>query len=62
MKKPIKENYGWYSQCGFDDEPSGWYVEGGEEAYDVAIKRWKFMLDNGLGENMINDITLPNEH
>ena len=63
MEKPNKEKYGWYTQCGFDDEPTGWLIEGGEEAYEEAMKRWQFMQDNGLGEeDMINDITLPNEH
>ena len=62
MEKPIKEKYGWHTQCGFDDEPTGWLIEGGEEAYDEAMKRWQFMQDNGLGEeDMINDITLPHE-
>ena len=62
MEKPIKEKYGWHTQCGFDDEPSGWLIEGGEEAYQKAMKLWRFMQDNGLGEeDMINYISYPNE-
>lgn len=40
MKEPKKKDYGWHTQSGFDDEPSGWYIDGGEEAYDEAIKAW----------------------
>ena len=29
--KPKKEDYGWHTQSGFDNEPSGWQIEGGEE-------------------------------
>lgn len=32
-KKPKMEDYGYHSQSGFDDMPSGWMIEGGEEAY-----------------------------
>lgn len=60
MEKPKKENYGWHERRSFDDEPSDWMIEGGEEAYYEALRKWQFMKDNGLGENdMINDITLP---
>lgn len=38
LKKPTKEQYGWHA--GFDDEPSGWMFEGGEEAYYDALKQW----------------------
>ena len=41
VAKPTKEKYGWYSQCGFDDEPSGWLCEGGEEAYFEALEKWE---------------------
>ncbi len=62
-KKPTPEQFGWHNQCGFDDERSGWMIEGGEEAYYGALEKyklWKFMQDNGLGEeDMINDMTLP---
>lgn len=61
MKRPNKTKYGWVDAVRFDEE-SGWMIEGGEEAYYEALKRWQFMQDNGLGEeDMINDITMPHE-
>ena len=39
--KPTPEEYGWHNQQNFDDEPSGWVFEGGEEAYYKALKEWK---------------------
>ena len=58
MEKPKKQNFGWIDSVGFDSEPSGFVFEGGEEAYEEAMKRWQFMEDNGLGEeDMVNDIT-----
>jgi hypothetical protein len=60
MEKPNKEKYGWIDSVGFDSEPSGWAFEGGEEAYEEALRKWQFMEDNGLGEeDMIYDITYP---
>jgi len=41
ISKPIKEKYGWYTQEGFDDLPSGWMIDGGEEAYYKALKEWE---------------------
>ena len=41
MEKPDKKLYGWHDQEGFDDEPSGWMIEGGEEAYYEALKKWE---------------------
>ena len=62
MEKPNKEKYGYVESTGFDSEPSGFVIEGGEEAYEEAMKRWQFMQDNGLSEeDMINDITYPKE-
>jgi hypothetical protein len=49
MEKPMKENYGYVESSGFDSEPSGFVIEGGEEAYHEALKTWQFMQDNGLG-------------
>lgn len=61
-KKPDKEMYGWNDCHTFDGELSGWMFEGGEDAYYIALKKWQFMQDNGLGEeDMINDITYPHE-
>lgn len=39
--RPTPEQFGWYNQNGFDDEISGWKVEGGEEAYYEALEKWK---------------------
>lgn len=39
--KPKKENYGWITQSGFDNELSGWVIEGGEEAYSKALEEWE---------------------
>ena len=40
MKEPNKEDFGWVEQINFDDEPSGFVIEGGEEAYEKAIMNW----------------------
>lgn len=40
MEQPIKENYGWVDSTGFDSEPSGFMIEGGEEAYEEAMEKW----------------------
>ena len=39
--KPTPEKFGWHNQNGFDDEPSGWMFEGGEDAYYEALKKWE---------------------
>ena len=44
-KKPTKEEYSWYNQSGFDDQPSGWQDEGGEEEYYKALKEWEIAMD-----------------
>jgi len=41
---PKMEKYGWHRQCGFDDEPTGWLIEGGEEAYYEALTKWEDSL------------------
>lgn len=41
MEEPTREFYGWHTQCGFADEPSGWMFEGGEEAYFEALEEWE---------------------
>lgn len=41
ITKPTKEQYGWVEQSGFDEEPSGWVIEGGEEAYEEALKQYE---------------------
>lgn len=37
-EKPTPEKFGWHEKKGFDDEPSGWMFEGGEDAYNTALK------------------------
>jgi hypothetical protein len=41
MEKPKKEDYGWHDQHSFDDDESGWLLEGGEEAYNEALEAWE---------------------
>ena len=41
LERPTMEKYGWHTQSGFDDQPSGWMFEGGEEAYYEALKEWE---------------------
>ena len=38
--KPTPEQFGWHNQNGFDDEPSGWMYEEGEERYFAALAAW----------------------
>lgn len=51
-QKPQPEQFGWHNNSGFDDEPSGWMYEGGEEAYLEALKKYQdlestnIILDN----------------
>ena len=40
-EKPTMEKYGWHEQQRFDDLPSGWMFEGGEEEYYKALKIWE---------------------
>jgi len=42
--KPTPEQFGWHNQNGFDDEPSGWMLEGGEDAYYEALKKWNELI------------------
>lgn len=56
MKKPIKEDYGWVESTGFDSESSGFVIEGGEEAFAEAMKRFDSIQDYGSGdEDMKSD-------
>ncbi len=45
MIKPSKEQYGWHTQSGVDDEATGWLIEGGEQAYDEAMAKWTSLQD-----------------
>lgn len=40
MKKPQKKNYGWNEKLVFDDEATGWTIDGGEEEYYEALEKW----------------------
>lgn len=53
MKKPIKENFGWHDQCGLDDEPTGWLLDGGEEAYNNALIKYE-EWSKSITNNWIN--------
>lgn len=44
-EEPIKEDYGWVESTGFDSEPSGFMIEGGEEAYEEAMEEWNKYKD-----------------
>lgn len=41
FEKPLPKKYGWHEQVGFDDQPSGWMIEGGEEAYYEALEQYE---------------------
>ena len=41
MEKPTPDKYGYYSSIAFDDDESGWQIEGGEEEYYKALAIWK---------------------
>jgi hypothetical protein len=58
MKKPIKEDFGWENANGFENEPSGFVLEGGEEAFEEAMQKWQFMQDNGLCDEMLKQESL----
>lgn len=47
-KKPSKEAYGWEDSSGFDQEPGGWLIEGGEEAYEEVLKLWEKYYGHSL--------------
>ncbi len=40
MKKPKKEDYGYVPPDNPFLEP-GWFIDGGEEAYDKALEAWE---------------------
>jgi hypothetical protein len=41
VPRPTPEQFGWHTQVGFDDEPSGWMYEEGEERYYEALAEWE---------------------
>ena len=45
LTKPNMEEYGWCQQKTFYDLPTGWAIEGGEEAYDKAVKEYNNFHD-----------------
>lgn len=55
--EPEPEQFGYNSNNSHE-----WLFGGGDIEYYKALKRYNFMIENGLGEeDMINDITLPHE-
>ena len=55
-KRPRPEDFGYEECAGFGDHgPSGWQFEGGEDAYDAALKLWQ---SRSLKLRVIN-ATLP---
>ncbi len=64
FKKPNKKDYGWHDQQGFDDEPSGWLIEHGEEEYYKALNKYKayIYLNEKIKEMLIDsDILFVSE-
>ena len=55
MEKPTMEKYGYYYQSGFDDQPSGWMSEGGEDAYYEALKKWEDVSMEGIIKKYLGD-------
>ena len=45
QQKPNPSDYGYVDNNSFDGEPSGWCLEGGEEAYNKALELWE--MNNG---------------
>jgi hypothetical protein len=66
--KPTPEQFGWEDQQGPFDEPSGWKIEGGEEAYEEALRAWEEQMElikiteqNYLeGQKIRNKSSIPN--
>lgn len=48
--KRTKEYYGYHTQNGFDDQPTGWVFEGGEEAYYSALQKEKIIINHAIKE------------
>lgn len=46
--KPKLEDYGYVENMGFDSEPSGFVIEGGEEAYNKAMEIWLYKQNQEL--------------
>lgn len=40
LEEPKKSDYGWHDREGFEDLDSGWVIEGGEDAYYEALRKW----------------------
>lgn len=38
---PTALQYGWHLNQGFDDVPSGWETEDGEEKFNAAFDEWQ---------------------
>lgn len=58
-ERPTADKFGWYSKSGFDDDESGWMIEGDEDAFSEAFTKWlyyesKLVKENELILNLIN--------
>lgn len=45
IKKPEMEDFGYYVPKSYDDLPSGWMFEGGEEEYYKALEEYEKQLN-----------------
>jgi hypothetical protein len=59
LDQPTMEKYGWHTQNGFADEPSGWMFEGGEDAYYEALKNWEAL---GVDPDLCTECTFDTEN
>ena len=41
IERPNMGDYGYHVQESFDDLPTGWQIEGGEDAYYEALAKWE---------------------
>ncbi len=62
MEKPTMEKYGYHYQTGFDDQPSGWMFEGGEDAYYEALKKWEDAAMEGIIKKYLQGNDIPFMH
>lgn len=49
MEKPNPKLYGWQDPT--SDDPGGWMLEGGEEAYSNALSAYFESLDTGFNDH-----------
>lgn len=51
MEKPNPKLYGWQDPT--PDDPGGWMLEGGEDAYSHALSAYFESLDTGFNDSNI---------